>query len=107
MAANCVRHVLTILEKEWSGSENTQANKAAKLLQLVMPSKNKEIWHLPQGHCCQPPQAFETKEATRVDMSKVLQFVTLNMPTHLQTPILLTTLQIHLQGKKYSFHQVC
>ena len=88
MAANCVRHVLTILEKEWSGSENTQANKAAKLLQLVMPSKNKEIWHLPQGHCCQPPQAFETKEATRVDMKRSYTLFTLLHAKTLTNPYL-------------------
>ena len=61
-----VRHVLTVVKKEWLSSENAKANEAAKLLQLAaMADKNKEVWHLLDSHGCQPPPDFETTEANK------------------------------------------
>ena len=61
-----VRHVLTVVKKEWLSSENAKANEAAKLLQLAaMADKNKEVWHLLNSHGCQPPPDFKTTEAKK------------------------------------------
>ena len=59
-----VRHVLTVVEKEWLSSENAKANEAANLLQLAAMA-DKEVWHLLDSHGCQPPPDFETTEANK------------------------------------------